>query len=92
MGAAVAGSLSFGFGVIGAATMLGALERVLVEGHRLRGVPTHVIFTLLFVPETFLVAILGTSAILLASGNRARWFLPALETGQPPHYRSWLSI
>ena len=80
-GAAVAGSLSFGFGVIGAGIMLGALERVLVEGHRLRGVPIHVIFTLLFIPATFLVATLGASAILLASGNRARWFLPALETG-----------
>jgi hypothetical protein len=81
MGTAVAGSLSFGFGVIGAANLLGGLERVLVAGHRLPGIPVHVIFTLLFVPATFLVATLGASAILLASGNRARWFLSALATG-----------
>jgi len=81
MGASIAGSFSFGFGVIGAANLLGDLERVLVAQHRLPGVPIHVIFTLLFVPATFLVATLGASAILLASGNRARWFLSALATG-----------
>lgn len=81
MGAAIAGSLSFGLGVIGAARLLGALERVLVAQHRLPGVPIHVIFTLLFVPATFLVATIGSSVILLVSGNRARWFLSALTAG-----------
>jgi hypothetical protein len=80
-GAAIAGGLSFGFGVIGAANLLGALERVLVEQHRLPGVPIHVIFTLLFVPATFLVATLGASAILLVIDNRANWFRSALITG-----------
>ena len=81
MGASVAGSLSFGSGVIGAATLLGSLERVLVEGHRLPGVPIHIIFTLLFVPATFLVATIGASAILLVSNNRVRWFPSALTAG-----------
>jgi hypothetical protein len=79
--ASIAGSLSFGFGVIGAANLLGDLERVLVAQHRLPGVPIHVIFTLLFVPAAFLVATLGGSAILLVSGNRANWFRSALMTG-----------
>ena len=81
LGASLAGSLSFGLGVIGAANLLGDLERVLVEGHRLPDVPIHVIFTLLFVPATFLVATLGASAILLVGGNRANWFRSALITG-----------
>lgn len=80
-GASIAGSLSFGFGVIGAANLLGDLERVLVAQHRLPGVPIHVIFTLLFVPATFLVATLGGSAILLGNGNRTNWFRSALMTG-----------
>jgi hypothetical protein len=80
-GASIAGSLSFGLGVIGAATLLGALERILVKQHHLSGVPIHVKFTLLFVPATFLVATLGGSAILLVNGNRANWFRSALVTG-----------
>jgi hypothetical protein len=80
-GVSIAGSLSFGFGVIGAATLLGSLERALVEGHRLPGVPIHVIFTLLFVPATFLVATIGSSVILIVSGNRANWFRSALTAG-----------
>ena len=52
-GASIAGSLSFGFGVIGAENLLGNLERVFVAQHRLPGVPIHIIFTLLFVPATF---------------------------------------
>lgn len=78
---AIVGSLSFGLGVIGAAYLLGSLERVLVAEHRLRGVPIHVIFTMLFVPATFLVATIGTSAILLVSGNRAGWIRSALLAG-----------
>jgi len=81
MRATIAGSLSFGFGVIGAAILLGTLERVLVEQHRLPGVPIHVIFSLLFVPSTFLVTTLGCSAVLLASGNQTNWFRSALTTG-----------
>ena len=80
-GASIAGSLSFGVGVIAAANLLGSLERVLVQGHRLPGVPIHVIFTLLFVPATFLVATIGASAILLVSGSRVRWFPSALAAG-----------
>ena len=80
-GAAIAGGLSFGLGVIGAAILLGALERVLVEQLRLRSVPIHVVFTLLFVPATFLVATIEGSAILLVSGNRTRWLGSALATG-----------
>jgi hypothetical protein len=68
-------------GVIGAGFLLHALERVLVERHRLAGVPVHVIFTLLFVPATFLVATIGCSAILLVSGNRANWIRSAVLTG-----------
>ena len=70
-GASIAGSLSFGLGVIGAATLLQDLERILVAQHRLSSLPIHIIFTLLFVPATFLVATIGSSAILLVSGNRA---------------------
>lgn len=81
IGASIACSLSFGLGVIGAGFLLGALERVLVEGHRLPGVPIHVIFTLLFVPATLLVATIGASTILLVSGTRANWFRSALTTG-----------
>ena len=81
MGASIAGSLSFGLGVIGAATLLLRLERILVQQHRLSGVPVHVIFTLLFVPATFLVATIGGSAILLVSDNRANWFRSSLITG-----------
>lgn len=80
-GASIAGSLSFGIGVLGAANLLGALERVLVEQHRLPGVPIHIIFTLLFVPAAFLVATIGSSAILLVSGDRTHWFRSALTTG-----------
>lgn len=80
-GASIAGSLSFGVGVIGVADLLGSLERVLVQGHRLPGVPIHVKFTLLFVPATFLIATIGASAILLVSGNRVRWFPSALVAG-----------
>ena len=80
-GATITGSLSFGLGVIGAATLLLRLERILVGQHRLSGVPVHVIFTLLFVPATFLVAAIGSSAILLVSGNRTHWIRSALMTG-----------
>lgn len=81
MGTSIAGSLSFGLGVIGAATLLHNLERILVAQHRLSGVPVHIIFTMLFVPATFLVATIGSSAILLVSGNRANWIRSALLTG-----------
>ena len=91
-GASIAGSLSFGVGVIAAANLLGSLERVLVQGHRLPGVPIHVKFTLLFVPATFLVATIGASAILLVSGNRVRWFPSALVAGAAAAFRSSLSI
>src|SRR5512141_1270363 len=84
IGACIAGSLSFGLGVIGAAVLLLRLEqnlqRILVEQHRFGGVPIHIIFTLLFVPATFLVATAGGSAILLVSGHRVDWFQPALTT------------
>ena len=79
--AAIAGGLSFGLGMIGAAFLLLTLEKALVEQHRLPGTPIHVIFTMLFVPVTFLVATVGSSAILLASGNRAHWLRSALITG-----------
>jgi len=81
MGASVVGSLSFGFGVMGTAVLLAVLERVLVQQHRLPGVPIHIIFTLLFVPATFMVATIGSSVILIVNGNRARWFLSALTAG-----------
>jgi hypothetical protein len=81
MGACIAGSLSFGLGVIGAATLLSKLERVLVGQHRLAGMPIHNLFTMLFVPAPFLVATIGSSAILLVSASRAHWFRSALTTG-----------
>lgn len=81
MGTCIAGSLSFGLGVIGSAVLLLRLERILVGQHRLSGVPIHVIFTLLFVPATFLVATIGGGAMLLVSGHRANWFRSALLTG-----------
>ena len=80
-GASIAGSLSFGFSVIGVAKLLGDLERVFIAQHRLPGVPIHVIFTLLFVAATFLVATIGCSAILLGNGHRTNWFRSALMTG-----------
>lgn len=79
--ASIVGSLSFGLGMIGAVLLLAALERVLVEQQRIPGLPVHVIFTLLFVPVTFLVATLGGSAILLVRGDRTHWFRSALATG-----------
>jgi hypothetical protein len=81
LGAAIAGSISFGLGVIGAAYLLLALERVLVEQPHRHELPIHIIFTLLFVPATFLVATIGASAILLVSNNRFRWFPAALTAG-----------
>jgi hypothetical protein len=80
-GASVAGALSFGLGVIGAATLLLALERALVEQPHRHAIPIHIIFTLLFVPATFLVATTGASTILLVSNNRVRWFPAALTAG-----------
>jgi len=81
IGVSLAGSLSFGLSVVGAATLLLRLERILIQQHHLSGVPVHVIFTLLFVPATFLVATIGSSAILLVSGNRTNWPRVALMTG-----------
>ena len=78
---ALAGALGFGLAVIIAALLLNVLERALVEQQRLPDVPIHVIFTLLFVPVTFLVATLGGSAILLVSGDRTHWFRSALVIG-----------
>jgi hypothetical protein len=81
VGASLAGSLSFGFGVIGAATLLLTLERALVEQPHRHEIPIHILFTSLFVPATFLVAAIGSSAILLVSSRRANWFRSALMTG-----------
>ena len=58
---------------------IGVLEWL--EQHRLAGVPVHNIFTMLFVPATFLVAMVGGSVILLVTGNRANWFRSAVITG-----------
>jgi hypothetical protein len=80
-GVSLAGSLSFGLSVIGAATLLLRLERLLIAQHHLSGLPVHVIFTLLFVPATFLVATIGASTILLFSGNQTDWPRAALMTG-----------
>ena len=80
-GVFLAGGLSFWLAVLGAINLLRVLERVLVGQHRLPGVPVHNIFALLFVPATFLVATIGSSAILIVSSNRARWFPSALATG-----------
>jgi len=80
-GASIAGSLSFGLGMIGAINLLGALERILVAQLRSAGLPIHNIFTLLFVPVTFLVATVGGCAILFVSGDRTHWFRSALATG-----------
>jgi hypothetical protein len=81
IGASIAGSLSFGFGVIGAAYLLLALEKALIEQPHRHAIPIHIIFTLLFVPATFLVATIGASAILLVGGIRDHWFRSALTTG-----------
>lgn len=79
-GASIAGGLSFGFGVIGAAYLLLALERALVEQPHRHEIPIHIIFTLLFVPATFLVATIGSSAILLVN-KRVHWLPSALTAG-----------
>ena len=87
-GASIAGILSFGLGVIGAANLLHNLERILVGQHRLSGVPVHIIFTMLFVPATFLVATIGSSAILLVSGTRAHWIRSHQRQDLLPPYHS----
>lgn len=81
MGASLAGGLGFGLSVIGAVTLLSRLEQVLIGQHRLSGVPVHIIFTMLFVPATFLVATLGGTAVLLVSGTPGNWLRTALMTG-----------
>jgi len=69
----VAGAISFGPAVIAAGLLLSTLERALVEQGRLPGVPIHVVFALLFVPSTFVVAATGGLAIALGSHNQPQW-------------------
>lgn len=64
---AVIGGLGVGLSVFAAGVLLSVLEFQLVEQARLPGVPVHVIYTLLFVPATFLVAAAGGGALLFAS-------------------------
>jgi len=77
----LAGAISFGPSVIGAGLLLSSLEMALVEQGRLPGMPIHVVFTLLFVPSTFLVAAIGGLAIAFGSRNQAQWARFALSTG-----------
>ncbi len=77
----IAGAISFGPAVVAAALLLNTLERTLVEQGRLPGVPIHVVFTLLFVPSTFLVAAAGGLAIAYGSRNQPQWLRFTLATG-----------
>ncbi len=77
----VAGALSFGPSVVAAGLLLSTLERALVEVGRLPGVPIHVVFTLLFVPSTFLIAAAGGPAIAHGSRNQLQWLRFTLAAG-----------
>jgi len=79
----VAGGISFGPAVVASGLLLSTLERALVEQGRLPGMPIHVVFTLLFVPSTFLVAAVGGFAMALGSRNQPQWFRFTLTTGVP---------
>ncbi|MEX2030533.1 MAG: hypothetical protein WD906_06145 [Anaerolineales bacterium] len=87
--AAAAGSLGFGLAIFAAVLLLSVLERAFVEEGRLPGTLIHVVFTLLFVPATFLVASVGTAAILRAGGSPARWFRSALGPVSRLRLHSW---
>ncbi len=77
----VAGAISFGPAVVAAGLLLSTLERALVEQGRLPDVPIHVVFTLLFVPATFLVAAVGGLAMAVGSRNQLRWLRFTMVTG-----------
>ena len=67
----IAGGLSFGPVVIAVGFLLASLERAIVEEGRGPELPVHVVFTLLFVPATLLVAAGGGTAIGLAVRDRS---------------------
>ena len=64
-----AGALSFAPALVLAGLMLATLERAIVERGQGPDLPVHQVFTLLFVPATFLVAATGGLALGLAERN-----------------------
>jgi hypothetical protein len=64
-----AGALSFAPALVLAGLTLAALERAIVERGQGPDLPVHQVFTLLFVPATFLVAATGGLALGLAEKN-----------------------
>jgi MFS family permease len=77
----LAGAFSFCPAIFAAAILLTVLERSLVEQGRLPGLPIHVVFTLLFVPATFIVAAAGGIGMAIGSRNGRQWLRFGAATG-----------
>jgi hypothetical protein len=76
-----AGGLSYGPSIIIVAIGLSLLEVQLIEQGKGPDIPIHRIYTLLFVPGTFIVAAAGALGLGLASTKFQRAFQCALITG-----------
>jgi hypothetical protein len=74
-----AGALGYGPTLIGVVLLLTVLENLIVEQRRGPELPIHVVFTLLFVPAVFIVALVGALALGLALKHTS--LLPALALG-----------
>ncbi|MGH2607332.1 MAG: hypothetical protein ACRDG5_12140 [Anaerolineales bacterium] len=78
---AAAGALFFGPTVLVTAILLSALEVAVVEGDGGPSLPVHIIFTLLFVPATFVVTSIASAAMLVAAGRGRMALRSALSCG-----------
>ncbi len=76
-----AGMLGFGPVVIATGVALALLEGVVPESGSASGLPIHVVYTILFVPATFLVAGVAALALAWAVSNLASAWRPAAMTG-----------
>ncbi len=76
-----AGMLGFGPVVIVTAVALALLEGVIPESGSASALPVHIVFTILFVPATFLVAGVAALALAWAVNNLASAWRPAAMTG-----------
>ncbi len=76
-----AGALGFGPVVIVTGVALAMLEGVVPESGSASALPVHVLFTILFVPATFLVAGVAALALAWAVSNLASAWRPAAMTG-----------
>ncbi len=76
-----AGALGFGPVVIVTGVALALFEGVIPESGSASALPVHVVFTILFVPATFLVAGVAALALTWAVSNLASAWRPAAMTG-----------